>query len=248
MLLSGQTAIVTGSSRGIGKAIVYALAKEGASLIINGTNVKLLTELADDIEKGGGNCIPIIGDISDPNTSKVLIEKALEHFGGIHILVNNAGIIFRTSSEEMKLEEWDRTFQVNLVGTLQMCLAVLPYMKQQNGGKIVNIVSSAAKKPHPNSAPSYGASKAGMLYLTRHLAIEMGPYGIHVNAICPGPIDTDMSGQWTEDYRQKIISTIPLGRLGKPDDIAKAVLFLSSSMSDFITGEAINVNGGTIMD
>lgn len=248
MLLTNQVAIITGASRGIGKSIAYTLAKEGASIIINGTNNDLLKGVAEDIRKNGGKCIPVVGDISNQNTSKKLVGKALEHFNDINILVNNAGIISRLNSEEMSIQEWNRTLQINLTGTLLMCLEALKYMKKKKRGKIVNISSTTAKKPHPNASPSYGVSKAGMLYLTKHLALEMGSHGIYINAVCPGPIKTDMSDQWTREYREKIISKIPLGRIGDPKEVAQTVLFLASSMSDFITGEAININGGSFMD
>ena len=112
----------------------------------------------------------------------------------------------------------------------------------------LHVSFSAGKTPHRNASPSYGASKAGILSLTRHLALEMAPYGIYVNAVCPGPIETDLSKEWTEDYRKQLLSRIPLGRIGKPEEVAQVVLFLSSKMSDFITGESININGGLFMD
>lgn len=248
MLLSGKVAIVSGATRGIGKSIACTLAKEGASLIINGTNKNLINEVKQEIKDNGGKCISVIGDISDPMTSKEITKAALENYGTIDILVNNAGVISRTSLEEMSMEEWDRTLDINLKGMLYLCLEVLPHMKEKKEGKIVNIASSAAKKAHPNASPSYGVSKAGMVYLTRHLALEMSKYGIHVNAICPGPIESDMSDQWTDEYREKVVAKIPLGRIGHPDEVAQVALFLASSMSDFICGEAININGGSFMD
>lgn len=121
-------------------------------------------------------------------------------------------------------------------------------MIEQKYGKIVNVSSTAAKTAHRNAAPSYGASKAGVNYLTRHLALEMAPHNIYVNAVCPGPVETDMSRQWTDEYRQEVSAKIPLQKLGTPQNVADAVLFLASHMSDFITGETINVNGGTYMN
>jgi 3-oxoacyl-[acyl-carrier protein] reductase len=176
------------------------------------------------------------------------VQTAIDSFGRIDVLVNNAGINMRSSSLEMKLEDWQRVMDVNLKGTLHCCRAVLPYMIKQQSGKIVNISSTASKTPHRNAAPSYGAAKAGVNYLTQHLALEMAKHGIYVNAICPGPIETDMSTQWSEEYRQQVLLNIPLGRLGMPENVADGVLFLASKMSDFITGETININGGTYMN
>ena len=130
----------------------------------------------------------------------------------------------------------------------EVCQAVIPYMKEKNYGKIVNISSLVAKQARLSGAPSYGASKAGLLYLTRHLAKEFGPFGIYVNAICPGQIVAYMTRHWTEEHKKELISETPLRRLGYPDDVAKAILFLSSDLSSYVNGESINVNGGYIMD
>jgi 3-oxoacyl-[acyl-carrier protein] reductase len=204
MLLQNQVAIVTGATRGIGKSIVLILAQNGADLVINGNNEGLLNELAAEIIKFGRRCLVQIGDIADTEIN--LINTAMDHFGRIDVLANNAGI------------------------------------------NIVNVSSSTAKTPHRNASPSYGASKAGVNYLTQHLALEMAQHNIYVNGVCPGPIETDMSMQWTDEYRQQVLSRIPLGKLGKAKHVADAVLFLASSMSDFITGETININGGTYMN
>jgi 3-oxoacyl-[acyl-carrier protein] reductase len=247
-LLQGKIAIVTGASRGIGRAIALTLARHGSSLVINGNREDLLNPLAAEIEVLGQACTIRPGDVANPETAAELAQAAIDRFGRIDVLVNNAGTIRRSSSLEMKLEDWQRVLDVNLAGVLYCCRAVLPQMIRQQSGKIVNISSLAAKSPHKNAAPSYGASKAGVNYLTQHLAFEMAKHGICVNAVCPGPIETDMSAQWREDYRQQVLSGIPLGRLGTPQDVADGVLFLASKMSDFITGETININGGTYMN
>jgi 3-oxoacyl-[acyl-carrier protein] reductase len=247
-LLQGKIAIVTGASRGIGRAIALTLARQGASLVINGNSADLLQKLSVEIEALGQKCAIQLGDIAKPETAAAIAQTAIDSFGRIDVLVNNAGINMRSSSLEMKLEEWQRVMDVNLNGTLHCCRAVLPYMIKQQSGKIVNISSTAAKTPHQNAAPSYGASKAGVNYLTQHLALEMAKHGICVNAICPGPIETDMSTQWSEEYRRQVLLKIPLGRLGMPENVADGVLFLASKMSDFITGETININGGTYMN
>ena len=188
------------------------------------------------------------GSAANPDTAIEVVKTAIDNFGRIDILVNNAGINMRSSTLEMNLDDWQTVLDVNLNGTLYFCKAVLPYMIDQKCGKIVNVSSTTAKTAHRNAAPSYGASKAGVNYLTMHLALEMAANNIYVNAICPGPVETDMSQQWTDEYRQEVTARIPLRKLGTPQNVADTVLFLASSMSDFITGETINVNGGTYMN
>ncbi|MDT8858916.1 SDR family oxidoreductase [Alkalihalobacillus sp. MEB130] len=248
MLLKNRVAIVTGASRGIGRSIALTLANNGASLIINGTNLDLLDEVAEEVSSLGHQCFIHSGDVTDPETATKVVEKAIDQFGKIDILVNNAGINKRSSTLDMDLESWQQVMDVNLNGNLYFSKAVLPHMMKQNYGKIVNMSSTKAKSGHQNAAPSYGASKAGVNYLTRHLALEMASYNIYVNGVCPGPIETDMITQWSEEYYQKVTSSIPLKKLGTPQNVADTVLFLASDMSDFITGEIINVNGGTYMD
>jgi len=248
MFLQSQIAIVTGATRGIGKAIALTLAENGVSLVINGNREQLLNELAAEIEELGQRCLVQVGDISDPAIATKIVKTAIDNFGRIDILVNNAGINMRIPTLDMNLDDWQKVMDVNLNGTLHCCRAVLPLMIEQQYGKIVNVSSSTAKTPHRNASPSYGASKAGVNYLTQHLALEMAKHNIYVNAVCPGPIETDMSTQWTDEYRQQVLSRIPLGKLGIPQNVADAVLFLASSMSDFITGETININGGTYMN
>lgn len=248
-LLNGQTAIITGASRGIGLAIARLFAENGANLVINGTRVELLKQNAVNLQQLGITCVPLPGDIAKEETSQKLASVVMEKFGRIDCLVNNAGIIFRRKFKDFCEEEWKKTLAINLDGLTYACKHVLEVMVKQGGhGKIVNVLSSAAKKPHANASVEYGVTKAGGLYLTRHLAMEYAPYNINVNAVCPGPIATEMVESWDDDYRRKVLQKIPLGRLGKPEDVANAVLFLSSAQSDFITGEAININGGSFMD
>ncbi|MGG0509109.1 SDR family NAD(P)-dependent oxidoreductase [Priestia megaterium] len=248
MLLEGKIAIVTGASRGIGKSIALILAENGASLVIHGTNTKLLGELALQIEELGQKCIVKAGDVANPDVAIEVVKAAVDSFGRVDILVNNAGINMRSSTLEMTFDDWKKVLDVNLNGTLYFCKAILPYMVEQNYGKIINVSSTTAKTAHKNAAPSYGASKAAVNYLTMHLALEMAPHNIYVNAVCPGPVETDMSNQWTDEYRKEVTKRIPLNKLGTPQDIGESVLFLASSMSDFITGESININGGTYMN
>lgn len=247
-ILEGQTAIITGATRGIGLAIARLFAENGANLIINGTNAELIEQNADNLQQLGIGCIALPGDISKNETSRDLVTAALDHFGRIDSLINNSGVINRRKFTEFNEEEWRRTLAINLDGLTFACRHALDVMVKQRRGKIVNILSSAAKKPHANASIEYGVSKAGGLYLTRHLALEYAPLNIHVNAICPGPIATEMVDSWDDDYRRKVLQKVPLGRLGKPLDVAYGALFLASYQSDFITGEAININGGSFMD
>ena len=248
MLLQNQIALVTGASRGIGKAIAIGLAQQGASLVINGNRSDLLCEVADEIAKSGRRCLICIGDVALPATAAVMADMAMREFGRIDVLVNNAGINLRTPTLDMKVPDWQRVLDVDLTGTLLCCQAVLPHMINAKSGRIVNVSSTTAKTPHQNAAPAYGAAKAGVNYLTQHLAFEMAKHNIRVNAVCPGPIETDMSQQWSEEYRRQVMARIPLGRIGTPKNVADAVIFLASEMSDFITGESINLNGGTYMN
>jgi NAD(P)-dependent dehydrogenase (short-subunit alcohol dehydrogenase family) len=247
-MLSGKIAIVTGASRGIGRAVALRLAANGASLVLNGTDKKRLDELRREIASPGGAAEIVVGDVADARTAQAAVEATRSAFGRIDILVNNAGLTTRSSTLEMTLEDWTRVLDVNLNGTLHFCRAVLPPMIAQGGGKIVNMSSTTAKTGHRNAAPAYGASKAAVNYLTMHLAREMARHRIYVNAVCPGPVETDMIGQWSEDYRRRVVQDLPLGRLGTPREIADVVVFLASDMSDFITGETINANGGSYMN
>jgi len=248
MLLNNKIAIITGATRGIGRAIAEEFAKNGALLILNGTNEKLLNDLEEQFVLINKNHTIVKGDISDPKTAENLINIAMHLHGRVDILVNNAGINMHETTEKMSLTNWQKVLDVNLNGTLCTCKAVMPIMKKQRSGKIINISSRAAKHPKISTSPSYGASKAAIIYLTRHLAAELGEYGINVNVVCPGPIETDMIKIWSDAYRKEVLSLIPLKRYGKPEEVAHTVVFLASNLSDFITGETVNVNGGRSMD
>lgn len=247
-MLTGQTAIVTGGSRGIGREIALTLAKEGADVIVNGNSIPALEAVKAEIETLGRRCEIVVGDISRPETGKQLAERAKEIFKKADILINNAGINDRTKTLSLSAEGWKKVLDINLDGVFYTCQAVLPLMKEQGGGRIVNITSANGKTPHPNAAPSYGASKAGVTYLTKHFALEFAPYGIRVNAVQCGPIESDMTKQWTEEYRKLSLGKIPLGRLGSGRDVAMSVLFLASDMSDWMTGASLNLSGGKLMD
>ena len=247
-LLNGKTAIVTGASRGIGRQIALTLARNKAAVVVQATNEDRLSALVGEIELEGGTAVAMAGDVAHSETAASVVDAAMDRFGAIDILVNNAGINLRGSTLDMSIVDWQRVLDVNLTGTLHFCRAVLPGMIAAKGGKIVNVSSSTAKSGHKNAAPAYGASKAAVNYLTIHLAQEMAEHGIYVNAVCPGPVETDMVAEWSDAYRETVLARVPLGRLGTAANIADIVLFLASSQSDFITGETINANGGTYMN
>jgi len=248
LLLKNKVAIVTGGSRGLGKAIALKFAEQGASSVLVATNEERLNQSANEIRAMGCDAVIMSGDIANPIFSTHIVQAALDSFGKIDILVNCAGIISRTPIEQLSLEEWHRVIDVNLHGTFHLCRAVLPTMRSQNSGKIINMTSQMAKLPHPSASPSYEVSKSGQIALTRHLAYHYAQYNICVNAIAPGSINTDMPKSMTLEARERLRNAIPLRRLGEPEEVADCALFLASSMSDYITGEVIDINGGTLMD
>lgn len=245
--LDGKIAIVTGASRGIGRAIALRLADAGADVLATGTRADLLDTLVAEVGASGRRAVAMVGDVADPGIAKEAVRRASRDLGAVGVLVNSAGVNLRTSTLEMALEDWNRVIDVNLNGTLHFCRAVLPGMAERGGGAIVNVTSTMAKMPHRNAAPAYGASKAAVNYLTMHLAREFATGGIRVNAVCPGPVDTDMTAEWSPEHRARVIKGVPLGRLGTPEDIAETVAYLASDAAGFITGQTIDVNGGTLM-
>jgi len=248
MKLKDRVAIVTGAARGIGKAIGRVFVREGAKLALIDVDKGILEAAEKEIRGDGEEVIAIPCDITKNVEVKAMVNQVQKVFGRVDILVNNAGIIRRGTIETVTEEDWDRVIAVNLKGTFNCCKAVVEFMKQQGYGKIVNISSIAGKMGDITSAPGYGPSKAGVDALTKTLARQLAPYSINVNAVSPHAIETEMSAQWSEERRREIISSIPLGRLGKPEDVAEAVLFLASDEASFITGEILDVNGGALMD
>ena len=241
-LLSNKTALITGSSRGIGRAIAIELAKHGAFVGINYLKSKeKAIEALKTIQENGGKGILLQADVSQEMQVKKMIETLVKERKEIDIIVNNAGIYYRSSFEEIDSKRWDEVMNVNLKGCYNVCKYAIPYMKE--GGKIIFISSQLAFKGSSHGA-SYAASKAGVLGLMKSLALELASRKINVNAIAPGTIDTDIIAGYTKKQREERIKAIPLKRLGKPEDVAYACLFLASHLSDYITGETIHVNGG----
>jgi len=248
MKLKDRVAIITGAARGIGKAIALTFVREGAKVVLVDVDKEKLEILQNEIKKRKGEVITTSCNITKSSEVMAMVNQAHKTFGRIDILVNNAGIIRRGTIETVTEEDWDRVIEVNLKGTFNCCKAVVDIMKKQSYGKIVNVSSIAGKMGDITSAPGYGPSKAGVDALTKTLARQLAPYGINVNAVSPHAIETEMSAQWSEERRKEIIASIPLGRLGKPEDVAEAVLFLVSEEASFITGEILDVNGGALMD
>jgi len=247
-MLHGKTAIVTGASRGIGRAIAETFAKNGASLVLVAREQDELQHAANVVRKNGGRVETLLADVAIPETAKQAVSLAYCFGGGVDVLVNCAGIITRTPFEELSLEEWHSVINVNLHGTFHMCQAVLPMMREAGAGRVINITSQMAKLPHPSAAPSYEVSKAGMVALTRHLALQYAKYNVLVNGIAPGSINTRMPKSMSDEARERLRKGIPMQRLGEPEEVADCVLFLASSLSTYITGEIIDVNGGSLMD
>ncbi|HDP36893.1 MAG TPA: 3-oxoacyl-ACP reductase FabG [Candidatus Atribacteria bacterium] len=248
MNLVDKVAIVTGAGRGIGKAIAIALAQEGANVIVNDIDIKIVEAVVREIKSLGRKSLAIQVDVADSKEVNRMVQLAIKKFKRVDILVNNAAIIKRGSIEDLKEDDWDRVIDVNLKGAFNCMKAVVGIMKKQRYGKIINISSIAGKIGDLASAPCYGASKAGMTCLAKSLARELAPYNINVNVVAPHAIKTDMSKEWSEEKRKNIIANIPLGRMGEPEDVAEAVVFLVSDKAKFITGEVLDVNGGCLMD
>ncbi len=248
MRLKDRVAVITGAARGIGKAIAFTFAREGAKIALVDVERSRLELSRQEMEKRGAMAVALPCDITKSSEVQGVIDRVKKAFGRIDILVNNAGIIRRGTIETVTEEDWDRVIEVNLKGTFNCCKAVVETMKSQRYGKIVNVSSIAGKLGDITSAPGYGPSKAGIDALTKTLARQLAPYGINVNAVSPHAIETEMSAQWSEEKRKEVVASIPLGRLGKPEDVAEAVLFLASDEASFITGEILDVNGGALMD
>jgi len=245
MRVEDKVALVTGGGRGLGEAISLTLAREGAHVAVADINLSDATRVADTIKQMDQKAIAIKADVSDETQVKAMVAETMDALGTIDILVNNAGIIYQGPVADMSEEAWDKVLDVNLKSAFLCSREVMPVLKQKKSGKIINLGSLAGKVGGLAVGANYAVSKAGVICLTKSLAKELAPFGINVNCLAPGVIDTEM----TKDLpREDLRKSVPLRRLGEAQDVANAVLFFASEESKYITGETLNVNGGILMD
>ncbi len=254
MRLAGKTAFITGASRNIGRAIALTFAAEGADLVLNTrVNREELETVAAECRKAGGRAVPVLGDIADATTVEAMVKQGLAELGTIDVLVCNAAVRPHTSVTETSLEDSHRVVGVNLHSAFYLARAIVPGMKERKRGSIIAIGGQSSLTGRPNTA-AVTAAKTGLLGLVRALAAELGPFGIRANMVIPGTMDTERRyAEWYPEFRQappgapEQLKQIPLGRLGRPEEIADACLFLASDASAYITGDEIRVMGGRVI-
>ena len=246
MKLEGRVALVTGASQGIGHACALALAREGASVAVAARNREKLDELVAEIAAAGGKSAAFVIDVSDEAQVKSGIKSAIGQYGKIDILVNNAGITRDQLVMRMKRSDWDAVLATNLTSAYLCIQQVIGSMLKQRWGRIISITSVFGQMGQAGQA-NYAASKAGLIGLTMAMAREVASRNITCNAVAPGFIETSMTAVLSEEFKQNAVKSIPLGRVGLPEDIANAVCFLASEEASYITGHVLNVNGGLLM-
>jgi len=246
-MLKGKTAVITGASRGIGKAVAVRLGKAGANLVLSyRSNDAAMDELIESLEKDGIKAVKVKGDVSNSDDAKELMKVAKETYGSLDILVNNAGITKDKLIIQMKEEDFDSVIRVNLKGSYNCIKHAAKIMMKQRSGKIVNMASVVGVSGNAGQI-NYSASKAGVIGMTKSAARELAGRNITVNAVAPGFIETDMTKDLVEKAKDGMLSGIPLGRLGLPEDVAEAVAFLASDSADYVTGQVLHVDGGMVM-
>ena len=247
MLLTDKTAVVTGGSRGIGRAIAVSLAAEGAKVaVIYAGNAAAAEETLSLIKEQGGEAVAMQCDVADDAAVSDMINAVKEQFGSVDILVNNAGITRDGLLMRMKEGDWQAVLDTNLTGVFHCTKAVTKLMMKQRSGAIINITSVVGQTGNAGQA-NYAAAKAGMIGFTKSVAKELASRGIRVNAVAPGCIDTDMTAVLSDAVKEDMLKSIPLGRVAQPEEVAKAVVFLASDNASYITGQTLNVDGGMVM-
>jgi 3-oxoacyl-[acyl-carrier protein] reductase len=244
--LKDRVALVTGASQGIGRATALGLAQAGARVVAAARNAEKLAGVVAEINAAGGEALAVTMDVADAEQVKSGFRQAIEKFGKLDILVNNAAITRDTLLVRMKPEDWDAVIATNLTAVFRLCKACVRHMMKERRGRIVNLTSVVGVTGNPGQA-NYAAAKAGLLGFSKSLARELASRGITVNAVAPGFIDTDMTRALSAEQRQALLAQIPAGHLGSPADVAAAVLFLVSAQAAYITGETLHVNGGMYM-
>ena len=245
--LKNKIAIVTGASQGIGKIIAFELAKSGAHVACISRNKKAIESIVEEITIYGGQASSFACDISDSDTFSEIITEIIKENSRIDILVNNAGITKDSLLMRMSIEQWDDVINTNLKGAFHCTKAVMRYMMKNKFGRIINITSIVGLTGNAGQA-NYAASKAGLIGMTKSIAKEVASRGITANCIAPGWIETSMTKKLSEEVKSEFLSHIPVGRIGSPDDIANAVIFLASDEAGYITGQTITVDGGRIIN
>ncbi len=246
--LAGKVALVTGGAAGIGRSIALRFAREQAAVALVDVDEAGARAVAAEIEKSGGRALALRGDVAREEDVRRAVEQTVARFGALHVLVNNAGVNVMKTVESATEADWARAMDVDLKGVWLFCKHALPSLRAARG-TIVNIASTHAFRTMPSSFP-YAAAKGGVISLTKSLAIDAGPAGVRVNAICPGTIETRLTTDWFASQpdpalaRQRMLAAIPLGRLGTPDDVAALALYLASDESSFLSGAAIPLDGG----
>ena len=243
--LTGKSVYVTGAAQGIGRVAAIKLAELGAKVTIADLNAEKGKAVAEEIGAAGGQAFYSMLNVADNDSIEASVKEAADHFGGIDVIVNCAGILGASSIEEMERDgEWNRVLDIDLTGTFFVCQKALPYLKQSKAGRIINIASVTGRNGGFEGSMAYAAAKGGVIAITRGMARHLAPYGITVNAICPGATETEMLKGYTPERIENQVKNLLLGRLGKPEEIAAAICYYASDESGFVTGNMHDINGG----